>query len=513
MQALISNENSAASGIREAADQFLISHDPNRLVESTGMSPYVYHTIVLEHPDTNNFLYAMDALPGDYAANGHTIKVPEEISKRLPSADRIGNLHFDLLNASQGVGTPNFPPDQDGIIRRAPTAIRFNGTGDVFPSITLAASMDILGIPDDGAHYDFDKNILELVDSSGSVIRTIPIDDQGRIFVNYYGPFKTFSYIPYLYCFDPEMLDPSYWEGKVAIVGSALAGLGDLKSTAVQKTFAGPEIHANVIHSILKNEFLHPVSDSSHLWTILGISCLIGILCGIPAKPFYGFVIMVFGSLLWVLFATNEFLSSSVMWDVVRPITSMALTQLSVFSYTFIVMDKDKRFLKNTFGTYISPKLIDQMVESKEEPKLGGEESVHTAFFTDVESFSSFSEQLSATDLVELLNTYLTDMTTILLENKGTLDKYIGDAIVAFFGAPMPVKNHELWACKTALEMQSALKLLRKKWQEEGEKWPSIVHDMQNRIGIHTGPMVTGNMGFYSENELHDDGRYGKSRG
>ena len=99
-------------GVREAADQFLISHDPNRLVESTSMSPYVYHTIVLEHPDTNNFLYAMDALPGDYAAKGHTIKVPEEVSKRLPSADRIGNLYFDLLNASQGVGTPNFPPDQ-----------------------------------------------------------------------------------------------------------------------------------------------------------------------------------------------------------------------------------------------------------------------------------------------------------------------------------------------------------------------------------------------------------------
>jgi adenylate cyclase len=183
------------------------------------------------------------------------------------------------------------------------------------------------------------------------------------------------------------------------------------------------------------------------------------------------------------------------MWDVVRPITAMALTQLSVFSYTFVVMDKDKRFLKNTFSAYISPKLIDQMVENKEEPKLGGRESVHTAFFTDIESFSAFSEQLSATDLVVLLNSYLTNMTTILLENKGTLDKYIGDAIVAFYGAPMPVENHELWACKTALKMQDDLSQLRLRWQSEGEKWPAIVHNMQNRIGIHTGPMVTGNMG------------------
>ena len=183
------------------------------------------------------------------------------------------------------------------------------------------------------------------------------------------------------------------------------------------------------------------------------------------------------------------------MWDVVRPITSMTLTQVGVFSFTFLVMDRDKRFLRDTFGTYISPQLIEQMVENKEEPKLGGSEAVHTAFFTDVQKFSTFSEQLTATDLVDLLNTYLTDMTTILLENKGTLDKYIGDAIVAFFGAPVPVENHELYACKAALEMQDGLEKLRRRWKSEGDQWPEIVHNMQNRIGIHTGTMVTGNMG------------------
>jgi adenylate cyclase len=183
------------------------------------------------------------------------------------------------------------------------------------------------------------------------------------------------------------------------------------------------------------------------------------------------------------------------MWEIVRPSLAMGSTYLGIFLYNFLVVEKDKRFLKNTFGAYISPELIDQMIDAKEEPSLGGEEGYHTAFFTDIQSFSAFSEKLSASDLVELLNDYLTEMTDILLDNKGTLDKYIGDAIVAFYGAPAPVDNHEYWACITAIKMQESLDELRLKWQAQGDRWPDIVHHMQNRIGINTGPMVTGNMG------------------
>jgi len=167
----------------------------------------------------------------------------------------------------------------------------------------------------------------------------------------------------------------------------------------------------------------------------------------------------------------------------------------SIFLYNFLIVEKDKRFLKDTFGAYISPELIDQMFDSKEEPSLGGNEGYHTAFFTDIQSFSAFSEKLSASDLVELLNDYLTEMTDILLDNKGTLDKYIGDAIVAFYGAPAPVDDHEYWACITAIKMQESLDELRQKWQSQGDRWPEIVHNMQNRIGINSGQMVTGNMG------------------
>ncbi|SVE37707.1 uncharacterized protein METZ01_LOCUS490561, partial [marine metagenome] len=156
---------------------------------------------------------------------------------------------------------------------------------------------------------------------------------------------------------------------------------------------------------------------------------------------------------------------------------------------------QDKKFLKNTFGNYISAELVDQMYESKEIPELGGEEGYHSLIYSDIASFSSFSEKLTPTQLVELLNEYLTGMTDIILSNKGTIDKYIGDAIMAFYGAPLKLENHESKAVKSVIEMNKKLEDLRQKWNNEGEKWPNSVKSMKHRIGINTGDLVTGNMG------------------
>jgi len=135
------------------------------------------------------------------------------------------------------------------------------------------------------------------------------------------------------------------------------------------------------------------------------------------------------------------------------------------------------------------------MFDEKQEPKLGGDPGYHTMMFSDIASFSTFSEKLEAESLLKLLNEYLTAMTNILINNKGTLDKYIGDAIVAFYGAPIEIDDHEFLACKTALGMDQKLEELRQKWKSEGDVWPEIVHDMQHRIGINAGKIVVGNMG------------------
>jgi adenylate cyclase len=495
VNALTSESAPQEEYLSQATEQYLVSNDPSRFVLSTYESQKVYHALVFEKEDTLNFQYKMNSEPEGYDRPDHLINLPLEQAQRLPIGDRLTNTHMDLISAAKRAGSANFPQDEDGIIRRAPTAIYFEGPNHVYPTLVLAAVMDILGIPADGFDYDFDSSILRLSDTSGTVIREIPIDDQGRMFVNYYGRFKTFYYLPYMYCFDPEMLDPTYWDGKVALVGASLPGLMDLRNTPVQETFAGVEIHANTMHSILQNEFVRTTSAQKNFNTILILSIFLGIIVSVPKKPLYTIPVPLLAILAWYLYSYNQFFNSLVMWEIIRPSLSLGGTYLGVFLYNFLVAEKDKRFLKDTFSTYISPELIDQMFDAKEEPQLGGEEGYHTAFFTDIQSFSAFSEKLTATDLVELLNDYLTEMTDTLLENKGTLDKYIGDAIVAFYGAPAPVDDHEYHACLTAVLMQERLSKMRDKWRDEGDRWPEIVHNMQNRIGINTGKMVTGNMG------------------
>ena len=179
---------------------------------------------------------------------------------------------------------------------------------------------------------------------------------------------------------------------------------------------------------------------------------------------------------------------------IVAPLAGLLLTYSSNVVYQYLNEQQDKKFLRETFGTYIAPKVLDKMYEEKQAPTLGGVQGHHTAFFSDIQNFSTFSEVLEPNKMVSLMNEYLTVMSRVIFENEGTLDKYIGDAIVAFYGAPAHVDNHEVKSCYTALQMQDALDDLRKKWKSEGD-WPDIVYSMQHRIGLNCGKMVTGNMG------------------
>jgi adenylate cyclase len=175
--------------------------------------------------------------------------------------------------------------------------------------------------------------------------------------------------------------------------------------------------------------------------------------------------------------------------DTVYPVFSQLLVYSGITLYRFTFEEREKRFIKGAFSQYLAPTVVDRLVKNPKLLKLGGERKVLTAFFSDVAGFSTIAEKLEAEELVDLLNVYLTDMTEIILKYEGTVDKFEGDAIIAFFGAPIDFEDHATRTCLAALDMQYRLAELRKIWKKEGRP------EMFMRIGINTGQMVVGNMG------------------
>jgi class 3 adenylate cyclase/CHASE2 domain-containing sensor protein len=254
--------------------------------------------------------------------------------------------------------------------------------------------------------------------------------------------------------------------------------------------------HGNLIKTLLTGKYIRRTADWVEYAGIFGLGFLmifLGFYSGALsswARPF--------GIALQVLFVVGAFLAFKYdHWviPVAGPIGAALSTSFAGFAVKLVIEEKAKGRIKGMFGAYVSKELVDQMLESKEEPTLGGEETVITAFFSDVQAFSSFSELLNPTQLVELMNEYLTAMTKVVQSERGTLDKYNGDAIVAMFGAPIPIEDHAYQAVKTALLMQARQAELRQKWKSERGKWPEVVSLMRTRIGCNTGAATVGNMG------------------
>ncbi|MDR0305583.1 MAG: CHASE2 domain-containing protein [Chitinispirillales bacterium] len=327
----------------------------------------------------------------------------------------------------------------------------------------------------------------------GNSVR-IPLRPGNRHIVTYFGPgSKPFPYFSFCDVMDNKINYPL--EGKIFLVGSTSPALFDIQPVPHQKNFPAVEIHASVMNSIFTNTFIQRLTPRQDFLLLI----LVGIAVSLMAfffKPVWGSLCAA-SSLLLYCFTAFYIFDKSLLWiEMVRPVLAIILSFTAIMAYRYMTEEKDRKFLQSTFKQYLSPELIDIMYTQKQKPQLGGEEGTRTAFFTDIEGFSTFSEKLeSPTKLVELLNEYLTAMTGILLSRYGTLDKYIGDAIIAFWGAPVHIPDHALQACHTALDMQHKLNELRGKWHSEGDKWPKIVHNMRMRIGINTGTITTGNMG------------------
>jgi adenylate cyclase len=286
-------------------------------------------------------------------------------------------------------------------------------------------------------------------------------------------------------------LDPSLFRDRLVLVGPTATGIADMVVTPFQQAgFPGVEAHANFIDNLLDGHFIRR-SVREHLLDIVIIlvftlvaGLVISVAPPVPASVAVLGLLAAFLGFVYFLFAHYR------IWIVAfLPTAALTTNYAGIISYRFFFEEREKRKVRSAFHQYLPPGLITQILQHPELLRLGGEEKELTALFSDIRGFTTLSEALSPTVLVDLLNEYLSAMTDVIFHWWGTLDKYIGDAVMAFWGAPYPQSDHAIRACRAALDMLQVLKKLQAQWLARGK--PSI----DIGVGINTGPMLVGNMG------------------
>lgn len=377
---------------------------------------------------------------------------------------------------------------------------------------TLALELFRLSQGLDTSCYTLSPSHLTIKNKDGQTLRNIPLTYGQLLEVNWFSPFfssknprysmaDVFSAIAELQSADTQLQERAFkffsrFQDAIILVGPVDPMLQDLSPTPFDKEpVPRVGIHGNLLKTIASSQYMHRLPFSWQLGLMYALSALTLVQTlytgkfSLYAKLSAVASLAAYPGLAFFLFKTRQ----SVL-PITAPLASALSVAFSGLIYKLLQEEKQKSRIKNLFGTYVSPELVSHMVESQEEPQLGGSEAEITAFFSDIQSFSSFSEKLPPKQLVELMNDYLSTMTDILQAEKGTLDKYIGDAIVAMFGAPVALKDHALRACTAASTIQLKQAELRQKWAKDS-LWPPIVHHMQTRIGINSGPAIVGNMG------------------
>lgn len=408
----------------------------------------------------------------------------------VEAAGFAGNLPELQENAADG-GFFDAPLiDADGVFRRTPLVQRFRG--DLYPGLALAVTRLATGSPPIGLSFaeagmdgltGVDLEFLRL----GEV--DVPVNEQVAVFIPYRGRQGSYHYIS-----AKDVVTGSarrdFLEGRIVLLGASAAGLLDLRATPVGQRYIGVEAHANLISGLLDGTIKQqpPYSDGLELTLLL----LLGLLTALVLPRLAPILALLFVlSLVAAIMASNLWMWSSL--GLVVPIASLLcytlIAALLQINYGFFVESRKKRHLYRTFGQYVPPAIVEEMDQSGEEVSLDGESKVLSVLFSDVRGFTTLSEGLEAKELTRLMNAFLTPVTKVIQRNRGTIDKYMGDAVMAFWGAPLADPNHAEHAVKTGLEMIETVAELREYFASQD--WPPI----EIGVGVASGEMNVGNMG------------------
>ncbi len=387
-----------------------------------------------------------------------------------------------LTDAAEISGFFNAFPDIDGTNRWFPLAIQLGE--NYYPPLSLALLQQYL---------DWPMVSLKMAEYGVEGIKIgdieIPTDESGRILVNFLGPIDTFPIYSIADILN-NRLDPSLFKDKIVLIGATATGIFDLRVTPFSTVYPGVGIHATVIDNILHQNFIRRPG-----WTALidvFVIILMGLLMGLIISRMRAVRGLLIGLILvaaW--FVINRFIFSSYnLWlNIVYPLFTIFAVYVGITIFKYITEEREKKKIKGAFQYYLTASVINEMLKDPSKLKLGGDKKDLSVLFSDIRGFTTVSEKLTPEELVHLLNEYLTAMTDLVFKYDGLLDKYMGDAIMAVYGAPLDQPDHAKRACLTALGMMAELQKLQKKWTDEGRPALDI------GIGINSGDMVVGNMG------------------
>ena len=402
----------------------------------------------------------------------------------LPAALAVERNIGIIQDAGSDFGNFNIFPDSDGTVRWASLAMQFKD--DTYPHLSLEAVRKYLGSPPlimNTAEYGVDS--IQLGD------RTIETDEQGRLLINYRGPQNTF---PYYSASDVinGTVPAAALKDKIVLIGATAVGIYDMRVTPFSGTFPGVEIHANIIDNILRGDSISR-PDWIALFDFTAILLIGLILSYIISRisPLNATLVTVGLIILYIIINNYVFTIGRIWLTAVYPIMTMIFVFGGVTTYRFMTEERKKREIKDAFGRYVAPSLVNDILKDPTKLVLGGEERRLTVFFSDIRGFTTISEGLTPQALVKLINDYLTPMTDLILKSGGTVDKYMGDAIMAFWGAPVWQEDHAIRAARTALQMMEKLREMQADWEKRGLPRIDI------GIGLSTGALTVGNMGSH----------------
>jgi adenylate cyclase len=394
-----------------------------------------------------------------------------------------------LEKAAGGRGMLTINPERDGIIRRVPMIMQAQGT--IMPSLSFEMLRVVTGT--DTILIKTDQAGIKSLGVKGF---QIPTDLNGQLWVHFaHGD-------PSIYVSAADVLEgavpPEKIKGKLVLLGTSAAGLNDIKTTPVDPAMPGVEIHAQVLESALTRAVLSQPYYGPALEFLAAL--LLGLLV-IAFAPMFGPITLVavgglFATLLvgtsWYFYTQHRLLI-----DFTYPLLSTTSIYLTLIFTSFVREQKQRRQIRSAFGQYLSPALIEQLAQSPEKLVLGGEEREMTIMFSDVRGFTTISESYKhdPQGLTTLMNRFLTPLTNAILARKGTIDKYMGDAIMAFWNAPLDDKEHQLNACEAAVDMLERIDELNKQRELEAKEGGHRYIPLNVGVGLNTGTCVVGNMG------------------